>query len=85
MPVFPGSPAVTFIEKNRYVDEWGRELVMLPGTSWYDQLRFPLQGDITPSDVNNYRWPDASDPVRTKGLKERVQQIRRETDCASIL
>jgi uroporphyrinogen decarboxylase len=84
-PVFPGSPAVTFIEKNRYVDEWGRELVMLPGTSWYDQLRFPLQGDITPSDVSNYRWPDASDPVRTKGLKERVQQIRRETDCASIL
>jgi len=84
-PVFPGSPPVTFIEKNRYVDEWGRELVMLPGTAWYDQLRFPLQGDISVSDLVKYRWPDPDDPVRTAGLKERVRQIRNETDCAAVL
>jgi uroporphyrinogen decarboxylase len=58
---------------------------MLPGTVWYDQLHFPLQGDIRPSDLTSYRWPDPSDPVRTRGLKERVRQIRAETDCASIL
>jgi uroporphyrinogen decarboxylase len=83
--VLPGAPAVTFVDKNRFVDEWGRELVKLPGTAWYDQLRFPLQGDITPSDVKAYRWPDPRDPVRTAGLKERVRKLRGETDCASIL
>ena len=61
------------------------ERVRLPGTLYYDQLRFPLSGKITVADIARYPWPDPDDPRLTQGLSERAAWIRTHTDCASIL
>jgi uroporphyrinogen decarboxylase len=37
------------------------------------------------NDITRYPWPDPADPVRRRGLKERVRWIREETGCAAVL
>jgi uroporphyrinogen decarboxylase len=83
--VNPLAPPDTILDENRYRDEWGVERVRPPGTYYHDILTFPLAGDITVRDILDYPWPDPHDPIRRKGLKERVQEIREETDCATVL
>ncbi|MBC8235503.1 hypothetical protein H8E77_38640 [bacterium] len=86
--VNPGSPdkqADVEIGENQYQDEWGVVRVRPPGSFYYDQVTFPLSGEITLRDIVTYPWPDPYDPGRTKGIKERVKEIRAETDCAAIL
>ena len=83
--VFPATPPDLILGESRYRDEWGVERVKPPGSFYYDQLTFPLAGDITVSDIVRYPWPDPHDPIRRKGLKERVKWIRDETDCAAVL
>ena len=83
--VCPGGQPDVMIGDNRYRDEWGVERVRPAGSFYYDQLEFPLSGDITASDVSRYPWPDPDDPVRTAPLKERLKQIREQTDCAVVL
>lgn len=86
--VNPGSPdKQTEIEivENQYTDEWGVVRVKPPSSFYYDQVTFPLSGDITTKDIVTYPWPDPYDPGRTKGLKERIKEIREKTDCAAVL
>ena len=83
--VFPAAPPDVILGEGHYRDEWGVERVKPPGSFYYDQRRFPLAGEITVSDIVRYPWPDPHDPIRREGLKERVQQIREETDCAAVL
>jgi len=86
--VTPGSPEKeTEIEiaENQYKDEWGVVRVKPPGSLYYDQVTFPLSGDISAEDIATYPWPDPYDRGRTKGLKERVKEIREQTDCATVL
>jgi len=72
------------LDGGRYRDEWGIERVRPPGSFYHDQLSFPLAGDITTGDIVRYPWPDPHDPIRRRGLKERVRQIR-EAGCAAVL
>ena len=83
--VFPRTPPDVMIGQDRYRDEWGIERVRPASSYYFDQVDFPLAGEITVSDIVEYPWPDPHDPVRRKGLKERVAQIRQETDCAVVL
>ncbi len=86
--VNPGSPdkqTEIEISENQYKDEWGVVRVNPPGTLYYDQVTFPLSGEITIRDIVTYPWPDPHDPGRIRGLKERVREIREEADCAAIL
>ncbi len=69
----------------RYRDLWGVERVKPEHSFYYDQISFPLAGEITISDIANYPWPDPDDPGIVQGLKERVKWIRENTDCAAIL
>ena len=86
-PVWPGSPTggAKEIGPRKYKDAWGVERVQPEGSFYYDQVRFPLAGEITVSDIVNYPWPDPDDPGLLEGLKEQVTWIRTQTDCAAIL
>jgi uroporphyrinogen decarboxylase len=81
--IFPGELPTD--PGDSHVDAWGVERVRLPGTLYYDQLRFPLSGQITVADIARHPWPDPDDPKLTQGLRERAAWIRTHTDCASIL
>ena len=74
------------LDKNTYKDEWG-VVRTKPGGSFYYELKekAPLAGKITASDIINYNWPDPQDPGRTRGLKQKVKQIRKEAEYAIIL
>ncbi len=82
--VFPGAPPSEETGENSYRDEWGVERVRPPGSYYYDQVSFPLAGDIGPADIARHTWPDPHDPVRTAGLKERVRRIH-DAGCAAVL
>lgn len=82
--VFPRTTPDVLIGEDRYRDEWGVERVRPPGSHYFDQVTFPLSGEITVRDIARYRWPDPTAPIRREGLKERVRQIRR-TGCAAVL
>ena len=86
--VNPGAPDKAKDEDiavNQYKDEWGVVRVKPPGGLYYDQVSFPLSGQIAISDIVNYPWPDPHDEGRTRGLKERVREIRESTGCAAVL
>jgi uroporphyrinogen decarboxylase len=70
------------IGENRYRDEWGVERSQPPGCHYYELTHTPLKGDITPETIARYRWPDPTDPGRHRGLREKVQRLREETDYA---
>ncbi len=83
--IFPAAPPDVLLDERTYRDEWGVERVNPPGSYYYDEISFPLAGAITVQDIANYPWPDPHDPVRRRGLKTRLRQIREETDCAVVL
>jgi uroporphyrinogen decarboxylase len=84
-PAGPDRGGDAQIGENQYRDEWGVVRVKPAGALYYDQVQFPLSGPITIRDIVNYPWPDPHDPGRTRGLKERVREIREKTDCAAVL
>jgi uroporphyrinogen decarboxylase len=86
--VFPAGPEKggdVQIAPNQYRDEWGVVRVQPPGALYYDQVSFPLSGQITVHDIVTYPWPDPCDRGRLRGLKQRVREIRENTDCAVVL
>ena len=86
--VFPGAPdqsAACDLGYNRYRDMWGVERVRPEGSYYYDQTEFPLSGMESASDINTHTWPDPTDPGYTRGLRERLDWIRGNTDAAAIL
>lgn len=86
--IFPGAPIkgrIQELSSHRYRDAWGVERVKPEHSYYYDQISFPLSGEITISDITNYPWPDPDDPGLVQGLKDQVKWIRENTDCAAIL
>ena len=84
--IFPGpsTPKENLIHR-KYKDGWGVERVHPESSYYFDQVSFPLSGEISISDVLNHPWPDPDDPGLIEGLHERLHWIRENTDCASIL
>ena len=72
------------LDEETWQDEWGVTRIKPPGSYWYDLKSSPLAGEISVSDIVNYRWPDPHDPGRTRGLAERVAQLKR-TNYAVVL
>ena len=83
--IYPGEPPPDIPDESRYRDEWGVERVQPPGGLYFDQVDFPLSGDIEIADVARYPWPDPDAPIRTEGLKEQVRNMREQTDSALVL
>ncbi|MHB1415791.1 MAG: uroporphyrinogen decarboxylase family protein, partial [Chloroflexota bacterium] len=69
----------------RWRDEWGAVREQPAGSYYYDLVESPLAGEITIQDIVNYPWPNPADPGRTRGLRERVREMRTNTDCAVVL
>ena len=62
-----------------YTDEWGIDWRMpKQGGFYYDMYRHPLARAETVADVAAYRWPDAADPHRFTGLRDRARAARAE-------
>lgn len=71
---------------NAYQDEWGVVWRRPPSSLYYDPIRFPLAGALTPHEVARYPWPDvANDPGFTRGLRERALWLREHTDYGIVL
>jgi len=83
--VFPATAPDIITGERSYKDEWGIERINPPGSNYYDLVSSPLAGQITVSDIAKYPFPDPHDPVRRKGLKERVREIHEKSGCAAVL
>ena len=73
-------------DEDTYLDEWG--------TTWrkaedghYLYVDGPFFGlkKPDPALLDDFGWPDPDNPGYYRGLKERAEALRRETDCAIIL
>jgi uroporphyrinogen decarboxylase len=65
-------------------DEWGigRARVARPdGSFYYEMVKHPLAG-ASLKDIEQFPWPDPADPGRVDGLREKVLDVRRNTDKA---
>jgi uroporphyrinogen decarboxylase len=58
---------------------------MPEGGFYYDQLKFPLQGNISVKDILDYPFPDPDDRGWFKNMKNRLNWIRQNTDCAAVV
>ncbi|MBI4305921.1 MAG: hypothetical protein HY678_06335 [Chloroflexi bacterium] len=83
----PESSPRRFTGQNCYVDEWGVTWHKAHFTAPWINVKGPLQdvAEPTPRDVDAMPWPDGSDSSRVRGLRERVERMRRETDYAIVL
>ncbi len=66
----------------RWKDEWGVVRIQPPGCHYYELQESPLAGRITAADIARYPFPDPTDPGRFRGLRQRAERLRRETDYA---
>lgn len=86
--IFLGSPdksAAQEIGPNEYKDAWGCVRVKPEGSLYFDQVKFPLAGEISASDIVKYPWPNPDDPGWTRHLRPRLKWIRKNTDCAVVV
>lgn len=75
-----------------FSDEWRMTWKMPKKKGFYfDLVESPLSGDITEEDIDNFSWPDPTEPHLLDGLKEQAQEfydngyaIILESICAGI-
>lgn len=70
------------ISENKTVDAWGVERIKSADSEYYDQLKYPLSGNLTENDLKNYPWPDPNDMEIYNGLRERYLSLKNENDYA---
>jgi len=68
-----------------YIDEYGVTRRKPRGSMYYDMVKSPLAGPITIQDIMKYKLPDGNDPGYTRGLRERLINLRNNTDYAIVL
>jgi uroporphyrinogen decarboxylase len=86
--VFLGEPERTAdleLGEGRYKDMWGVVRRKPPSSLYYDLEESPLAGEIAIRDIVRYPWPDPDDPGMTRGLRDRIDGIRNDTDYAIVL
>ena len=71
-------------DDGHHTDEWGI-LRRMSDAGYLDIVRSPFQDTFDETAMENFDWPDGSDPGRYEGMEERVAEIRRDTDAAVIL
>lgn len=82
-----GSPERAAIERfpdGSYRDEWGVVRSRPHGGHYYvSGPTFP--GELTAREVERFEWPDPHDPGYTRGIAEKAQDLRENTDYAVLL
>jgi uroporphyrinogen decarboxylase len=64
-------------------DEWGLVRIKPPDGNYF-MTDYPLAGEKTIRDIEEYPWPDPKDRERFKGLREQAAFLRKSTDYALI-
>lgn len=73
------------IDEDSYVDELGAVWRKV-GDGPYLNVDGPFYGkSASIGDLENHDWPDPDDPGYFRGLRERAQALRENTDCAIVL
>jgi uroporphyrinogen decarboxylase len=82
----PGGEGFQTTEDGLLVDEWGvvRKRVHYKGGSYLDIVKYPL-ADATVEDIEDYPWPDPTDPAVIEGLRDRAKWLRQDTPFAILL
>lgn len=69
-----------------YVDEWGITFTMpAQGGFYYDPRGWPRANAETVEDIENYPWPDPTDPARFAGMAEQAGEIQETTGAGLTL
>jgi len=70
----------------RLIDEFGMGWQMpRQGGHYYDLYLSPLADCQTVQDIERYPWPDALDPARYEGFKQRVDQVVRQQKSGVVI
>ena len=86
--IFMGAPdrsPARIVSDYEYIDLWGCTRVRPAGGYYFDQVEFPLQGELSIADLAKYPWPDPDDPGWIRPLRQQLNWIRNHTDCAAVL
>jgi len=77
---------ITENEEYKYAtDEWGIVFRMPREQGiWYDIYKPPLRGKMTKEVIDQYPWPNPSDPARVKNLKHRAELARKNNKVLVI-
>jgi uroporphyrinogen decarboxylase len=82
---FPRKGEGDALNCSHYQDMWGVERIRPEGGYYFDVKKPPLGGEITVADVVKYSWPDPDTVVHTRTLREEIESLRANTDCAVVL
>ncbi len=73
------------IDEDNYRDEWG-VVWTKTGTHPYITTDGPFYNKVPViEDLESHSWPDPDNPGLYRGLSERAEALRRDTDCAIVL
>jgi uroporphyrinogen decarboxylase len=78
-------PLVELPSEKGFIDEWGLLRKMPSGADSYFVTNAPLAGELSLYSIAQYPWPDPTDPGRTRGLMQRVNELRHKGDWAILL
>jgi len=81
----PDRPLERMLPDGSHQDELGVIRQRPPGSYYYDIVHFPLDHELSVSDLRNLKWPDPADPGYIRGLREEAKTLRQTTDYALVL
>ena len=74
-----------------FTDEWGVTWEKPESSLYFNLVNSPLSGNITQEDIDNFPWPDPTDPQLFDGLAEKAREyyhngyaIILESICAGV-
>jgi uroporphyrinogen decarboxylase len=72
------------IDNFTYEDEWGIRTTKPLNSHYYDMVQFPI-ANVDCNELDHYPWPDARDPKRFEGLKDKAKKLYEDTPYAIVL
>jgi len=79
--------SATMLDENSFVNGWGVISRRAHAGAPFMIVEGPLQrlDDPTPADVESLPWPDSDNVVDLTGLRDRIERLRNQTDCALVV
>lgn len=68
---------------NMYIDEWGVKYRLNKSGYYYEIVEFPLK-NAQMKNLEEYRWPNPYNPMRTRGLAKKARELYMNTSLALI-
>ena len=55
------------------------------GGLYFDMRVHPLSGEVRLAEIENYPWPELSNPILIEAMRDEAERISRDTDAAIVL